>query len=114
MHKLDQLQFPPNSKNYLRVPDLLAVFEKDGKEYPVLIEVKSKQDMTLSWRPDYLNSLERYSNFLKLPLLIAWKYRTFWTLFENRHMQQKVQNHNISFETVAGVGPRQLFEILKQ
>jgi Holliday junction resolvase len=99
VHKLDQLQFPRDSKRTFRVPDLLAIFEHKGKNYPVLIEVKTKEDNKLSWKPDYLNGLRNYGDLLGLPVLVAWKYRTFWHLFELRHFQLAHTNYNISFET---------------
>jgi Holliday junction resolvase len=79
------------------VPDLLAVFDVRGQHYPVLIEVKASVDNTLSWKPDYLSSLERYAGLLGLPLLVAWKYQTFWTLFETKHFRKATTNFKISF-----------------
>ena len=38
IHKLDQLQTPPTSRDIYQVPDLLAVFDAGG---PFLIEVKA-------------------------------------------------------------------------
>ncbi len=98
VHKLDQLQFPPDSTIHFRVPDLFAIFEHNGQDYPVLIEVKKKEDSKLSWKPDYLTSLKRYSDLLDVPLLVAWKCRGFWSLFEVRHFKRDFQNYNISFE----------------
>ena len=54
VHKLDQLAFPPSHIPIYRVPDLLAVFDLEGKRVPVLIEVKGRQSMSFSWRPDYV------------------------------------------------------------
>jgi hypothetical protein len=42
IHKLDQEQFPSISAQNYQVPDLCAVFEYEGREIPVLIEVKSE------------------------------------------------------------------------
>lgn len=41
VHKLDQDQFPRDSKKYLQVPDLLASFETKSGPKVVLIEVKA-------------------------------------------------------------------------
>ena len=68
IHKLDQKQTPDKSCEKYQVPDLLAVFNVKGKQIPVLIEVKSKKDKTLSFRPDYLEKLSNYANVLKPPL----------------------------------------------
>lgn len=99
VHKLDQLQFPRDSKDSFRVPDLLAVFEHEGNTYPLLIEVKVKKENRLSWKPDYVDGLRRYGNLLDLPVLIAWKYLSFWNLFEVHHFQRTHKNYKISFET---------------
>ena len=87
VHKLDQLQTPSSSKNVWRVPDLLAVFEYDGRTIPVLIEVKTSKKPQLSWRPEFRDALRRYAELLGLPLLIAWRYQSIWTLFEASHLR---------------------------
>ena len=97
VHKLDQFPYPPGVWEQYRVPDVLAVFDVGGRHYPVLIEVKTCIDKTLSWRPDYLSSLQRYASLLNLPLLVAWKHRSFWTLFEAKHLRLVTTNLNISF-----------------
>ena len=97
VHKLDQVQSPRESRKHLRVPDLLAVFDYHGRDVPVLIEVKTGIDKTLSWRPDFRDALQRYADTMKLPLLIAWRHRTFWALFEARHLTKATKNFNIQF-----------------
>lgn len=99
VHKLDQLQAPPESKERYRVPDLLAVFEHAGQALPVLIEVKSKVDNKLSWRADYYESLQEYGQAIGLPVLVAWKHRGLWALFELRHFQRPNANYRISLKT---------------
>lgn len=47
--------------------------------------------------PEYLAARQRYATLLGLPLLVAWKHRTIWTLFEARHLQKATKNWNISF-----------------
>jgi hypothetical protein len=92
VHKLGQEQLPLNSTDTFRIPDFLAVFEHEGKEIPVLIEVKktspidpqSLKEGKLSLKPGYL----RYADVVGIPMLIAWQHRTIWTLFECG-MQQK-------------------------
>jgi Holliday junction resolvase len=98
VHKLDQFPYPPDVWEQYRVPDLLAVFDVGGQHYPVLIEVKKSVDNALSWKPDYLSSLQRYASLLGLPLLVGWKHRTFWTLFEAKHFREATTNFKISFE----------------
>lgn len=92
-HKLDQQQVPVSSRDSYQVPDLLVAFNDAG---PFLIEVKVKQDQTLSFRPDDLGRLTAYSNLLGLPLLIAWKFHSMWSLFEVRHLRLAQTNFNIT------------------
>jgi hypothetical protein len=54
IHKLDQQEAPVSSRDIYQVADLLAAFDTAG---PFLIEVKAKQDRTLSVRPDYFGGL---------------------------------------------------------
>ncbi|MCP4602343.1 MAG: restriction endonuclease [Proteobacteria bacterium] len=98
VHKIDQLPYPPGVLKDYRIPDLLAVFEVENTRVPVLIEVKKSTKRTLSWRPDFLGALKRYSALVDLPLLVAWKHQSFWTLFEARHLKKAVKNYNITFE----------------
>ena len=97
IHKLDQKQTPEKSSERYQVPDLLAIFNVQGKQVPVLIEVKSKKDNTLSFRPDYMEKLKQYSNVLNLPILIAWRWQGIWILFELKHMKKAKKNYNIHF-----------------
>lgn len=96
IHKLDQQQTPPASRDRFQVPDLLAKFESGG---PVLVEVKVCNDLTLSFKPDYHRRLTAYAELLGLPLLIAWKHQTVWMLFEYRHVELAKVNHNIRIDT---------------
>jgi Holliday junction resolvase len=98
VHKLDQFPYPPDLWKQYRAPDLLAAFDVEGRLHPVLIEVKTKAKEALSWRPDYLGALQSYADLLKLPLLIAWKHHTFWTLFEAKHMRVSRKNFKMTFE----------------
>jgi len=94
IHKLDQQQAPLKSRDTYRVPDVLVQFENAG---PLLIEVKSKAKQTLSFTPDYLERLYAYAELVNMPLLIAWKYRGIWVLFEARHFKKARKNFNIRF-----------------
>lgn len=98
IHKLDQQQVPVASRHEFQVPDLLAKFSTQSTKGPVLIEVKSKQDKTLSFRPDYLHRLKNYAELLEMPLLIAWKFHSLWILFEAKHLRKAAKNFNISLE----------------
>lgn len=98
LHKLDQQQVPVSSKQEFQVPDLLARFSTQNGKSPVLIEVKSKQERRLSLRPEYLQRLQNYADMVGMPLLIAWKFHSLWTLFEVKHLTKAEKNFNISFE----------------
>lgn len=93
-HKLDQLQVPLSSRTSYQVPDLLVAFNAAAK--PVLIEVKVKQDQTLSFKPNYLERLTAYAELVGLPLLIAWKFHSLWTLFDVRQLRLAQTNYNIT------------------
>ncbi len=89
VHKLDQFVYPPEASGHFQVPDLLAAFEVEETTIPVLIEVADWSSGGVpSWEPAYIKSLQRYADLLGLPLLIALKYASFWTLFEVRHLRK--------------------------
>jgi Holliday junction resolvase len=98
LHKLDQHQLPISSRKEFQVPDLLAFFATQSDRSPVLIEVKSRNAQTLSLKPDALDKLNNYANLLRLPLLIAWKFHSVWTLFEAKHLSKAIKNFNISLD----------------
>jgi hypothetical protein len=103
VHKLGQEQLPLNSIDKYRVPDLFAVFEHDGRLLPVLIEVKTSDGLTvealnsstLSLKPHYL----RYAELLRLPMLIAWRHTSLWTLFDFHAAELAERNYKIDFLT---------------
>ncbi len=99
LHKLDQHQVPMASKEEFQVPDLLAKFSTQTTKCPVLIEVKSKKDKLLSFKPEYVRRLQNYADLVGMPLLVAWKFQSLWMLFEVRHMKKADKNFNISLET---------------
>ncbi|MDQ1920125.1 restriction endonuclease [Massilia pseudoviolaceinigra] len=101
LHKLDQQQVPISSRQEFQVPDLLAKFSTQNTKSPLLIEVKSKKDKRLSFTPDYMRRLQNYADLVGMPLLIAWKFHSFWTLFEAKHMKKATKNFNITLDTAA-------------
>lgn len=96
-HKLDQAGYPPGSTERYRVPDLLVVFDVNGDDVPVLIEVKASNERNLDWSPKFMAAHQRYAALLGLPLLVAWKYHSFWVLFDAAHMQPSPTNHKIKW-----------------
>lgn len=109
VHKLDQIPYPPGASSHYQVPGLLAAFEVDGTAVPVLIEVAEFPAGGIpSWEPAYVDALQRYADLLGLPLLVAMKYVTFWTLFEVRHLRMDGDKLTISLseamsETLLGL-----------
>lgn len=99
LHKLDQQQVPIPSKQEFQVPDLVAKFSTQTSKSPVLIEVKSKNDKLLSFKPEYLKRLQNYADLVGMPLLVAWKFHSVWMLFEVRHMKKATKNFNITLNT---------------
>lgn len=99
LHKLDQHQVPIASKQEFQVPDLLAKFSTQTGKAPVLIEVKSKKDTLMSFKPEYMRRLQNYADLVGMPLLVAWKFHSLWMLFEARHMKKADKNFNINLET---------------
>ncbi len=96
VHKLDQQQVPLSSKQQYQVPDLLARFHSQINPAPVLIEVKTKSGKKLHFRPKDLEKLQNYADLLRMPLLIAWRHRGLWVLFEARHLKRTHKNYAIS------------------
>lgn len=94
VHKLDQLQTPTTSRNFYQVPDLLADFGPYGA---MLVEVKASQKEKLSFTANYHRRLTAYAALLGKPLLIAWKWRTMWVLFDIGQMKLAKTNFNITF-----------------
>lgn len=99
VHKLDQLQRPFDSRARWRVPDLLVLFNYRGEEVPVLIEVKTTPfgNDTLSWPKAYRDRITAYANLLNLPLLVAWRYGSFWTLVDVNQLMPAPVRYKISF-----------------
>ena len=94
VHKLDQLQTPATSRDLYQVPDLLADFDPHGA---MLVEVKACQKGKLSFTADYHRRLTSYAALVGKSLLIAWKWRTMWVLFDIRQMKLAKTNFNITF-----------------
>ncbi|HDY8132469.1 TPA: hypothetical protein RQL08_004284 [Vibrio vulnificus] len=91
IHKLDQQQYPSQSKSDYQVPDLMAVFDVNGRSTSVLIEVKSSHKNVLSFTPDYIQKLKNYSSLMSLPVLVAWKNKFgIWFLLKLSRKQLKI------------------------
>lgn len=98
IHKLDQKQYPPKSKDKYQVPDLLVSFVVNGGSFPVLLEVKISKKNKLSWKGNYLDKLKNYSLLTGLPILLAWKYYSLWSLVDLNCFEKARTNYHLSFE----------------
>jgi len=87
-----------NAERTLRAPDYLLVSNVDGRDLPVLIEVKATDDDKLVWSDRYLSSLQRFADLLRLPLLVAWKRHEFWTLVDTAHFELCNTAYHLTFE----------------
>ena len=114
IHKLEQKQLPVSSSDRYRVPDFFAVFDHNGQEVPVLIEVKTSRQFIevktshpkktleiaiLKFRKRQYEGLNNYANLVGLPLLIAWRAGGYWTLFDSREVQQRESGYHIDWES---------------
>lgn len=100
IHKLDQQQYPVDSKLKYQVPDLLARFNYKERKITALIEVKSSNKNALSFTPEYRSKLIEYGNILGLPVLVAWKHSFgIWMLVSLDCFEKRHKNFNLSFST---------------
>jgi hypothetical protein len=101
IHKLDQFQTPPLSKQMYQVPDLLVVFDYEGQSIPVLVEIKTCSKSALKWRVDYWNKLKKYADLLNLPLLVACKWEEgpfLWTMVDIDSFKRQEQTYKLTME----------------
>lgn len=84
VHRLSEDAFFDKTDPEWGIPDLLAVFRSDGKTCTTLVEVKSTDEMELTFHRDYLDRLNAYAAVVGLPLLIAWRPRRlgWWLLVD--------------------------------
>jgi Holliday junction resolvase len=97
VHRIDQTPYPlPTTTEEMQAPDLLAFPIVNNKPFPVLIEVKSRHDTRLKWSEKYLNSLRRFAECLGIPLLIAWKCGSLWSVVDHRHFEKNVTAYQLT------------------
>jgi len=82
----------------MKIPDLFAVFEKNGQVLKVFIEVKSTEGFELRWTNHYYSKLKRYCDIFDYPLLLSWKFRPFgqWLLLDLQ-APNLIKNEKICF-----------------
>ncbi len=84
VHELNQDAYTKDGLEEMQVPDLFAVFSRDGRELRVLLEVKSTKKLFVPWTAQYSEKLARYGELLGLPILLAWRPRRLgnWLLVD--------------------------------
>lgn len=92
-----QPEFPHLSKNQsVKYPDAFAIFNYNNRDFLCFIEIKSKNQMKLT--PNYVSGLKKYPLLKDYPLLIAWKFREFWCLFDIDTFITESGGVNVKFE----------------
>jgi Holliday junction resolvase len=88
-----------SSQGKYRVPDFLVVVDHNGRDLPFLVEVKSKTSKTLKWSGKYLSSLRTFADLLRMPLLIAWKWKGLWVLVDSNLFVKKDTAYHLTFDS---------------
>jgi hypothetical protein len=68
---LTQLDSVLHVSERYRVPDFLVVVERQGKDVPFLVEIKTDNNYKLVWSQAYMASMRDFAALLKPPLLVA-------------------------------------------
>lgn len=78
-----QPEFPYLSKiENVKYPDAFAIFNYNNRDFPCFIQIKSNNNERLKMSQKYVSGLKKYPLLEDYPLLIAWKFREFWLLFD--------------------------------
>lgn len=110
IHRIDQTPMPELVQvEKMRAPDFLVFPVISGRPRPVLVEVKSCREDRLDWSEAYLSSLRNFAALLNLPLLVAWKFNSLWTLVDSLHFKKNVSGYRLSLETAIS---QDLFSVL--
>ena len=94
-----QPEFPYLSKiENVRYPDAFTIFNYNNIDFPCFIQIKSYNNMKLKLTPNYVSGLKKYPLLKDYPLLIAWKFREFWCLFDIDTFISEKGGINVKFE----------------
>ena len=94
-----QPEFPYLSKiEKVRYPDAFAIFNYNNSDFPCFIQIKSDNNMRLKLTSNYVSGLKRYPLLKNYPLLIAWKFKEFWCLFDIDTFISESGGVNVKFE----------------
>lgn len=52
----------------------------------------------MDWSEKYLQSLRRFAEAVRIPLLVAWKNGNLWTLVDHEHFEKNVTGYRLSME----------------
>lgn len=96
--RLDQTPMPIEAKVEMRAPDFVAFVKHNDRVVPLLIEVKKSDEEKLVWSEAYLNSLKAFSDTLKLPLLVAWKWHDTWLLVDHSIFKKHTTAYHLTKE----------------
>jgi Holliday junction resolvase len=88
----------PELSEEMRAPDFIAFPIVNDRPFPVLIEVKSSHHQKIKWSESYRRSLVNFAEYLKLPLLVAWKCGDLWFLVEHHHFGRNVTGYRLTLE----------------
>jgi hypothetical protein len=95
---LTQLDSVLHVSERYRVPDFLVVVERQGKDVPFLVEIKTDSNDKLVWSQAYMASMRDFAALLKLPLLVAWKRHGLWVLTDSARFIKKVKSYHLTFD----------------
>ncbi len=116
IHRLYPDKYPLAADDKYKIPDLFAVFQHEGKDVPVLIEVKSTYSpiqvgesmKTERISKSYRDKLLNYSQLIGIPVLVANQIRPggFWFMVDVRTIgiddDWHVQTQNDLMGTLVG------------
>ena len=94
-----QPEFPYLSKiENVKYPDVFAILNYNYQDFPCFIQIKSNNAKRLKMSPKYVSGLKKYPLLKGYPLLIAWKFREFWCLFDIDTFISERGGINVTFE----------------
>jgi len=96
--RLDQTPMPIDVKVEMRAPDFVTFVKHNERVVPLLIEVKKSDEEKLVWSEAYLGSLKAFADTLKLPFLVAWKWRDIWLLVDHSHFKKHTTAYHLTKE----------------
>jgi hypothetical protein len=81
------------------VPDYLVVVSRESRSVSFLVEVKTTEKDRLVWGAKYHAKMEKFSQLLVKPLLVAWRRHGLWTLNDVSLFEKRETAFHLSFES---------------